>query len=112
MHPNHQPCAGKSTRLTEEYTWTMTDLAHTAWRSSTYAMGKGVETLEANVFRYLSQGVIPAMPCVARDSNPVAPSHRAKIGGEDPVYNALVARLLTAKEIAENPDAQRAILTE
>eukprot|EP00972_Heterocapsa_arctica_P071079 10499916-Heterocapsa_arctica.AAC.1 len=52
------------------------------------------------------------MPCVARDSNPVAPSHRAKIGGEDPVYNALVARLLTAKEIAENPDAQRAILTE
>eukprot|EP00972_Heterocapsa_arctica_P065330 9644882-Heterocapsa_arctica.AAC.1 len=26
IHPNHQSCAGKCTRLTEEYTWTMTDL--------------------------------------------------------------------------------------
>eukprot|EP00972_Heterocapsa_arctica_P026879 3955556-Heterocapsa_arctica.AAC.1 len=25
-HPNQQPCAGKYTRLTEEYTWPMTDL--------------------------------------------------------------------------------------
>eukprot|EP00972_Heterocapsa_arctica_P099684 14708322-Heterocapsa_arctica.AAC.1 len=34
------------------------------------------------------------------------------MGGEDPVYNALVARLLAANAIAENPDAQRAILME
>eukprot|EP00972_Heterocapsa_arctica_P095628 14102532-Heterocapsa_arctica.AAC.1 len=26
IHPNHQPCAGKYTRLTEEHTWNMTDL--------------------------------------------------------------------------------------
>eukprot|EP00972_Heterocapsa_arctica_P063738 9404362-Heterocapsa_arctica.AAC.1 len=26
IHPNNQPWAGKYTRLTEEYTWTMTDL--------------------------------------------------------------------------------------
>eukprot|EP00972_Heterocapsa_arctica_P049972 7348614-Heterocapsa_arctica.AAC.1 len=52
------------------------------------------------------------MPCVARNSNPVSPSHREKIRGEDPVYNAMVAILLTAKEIAEDPDAQQAILTE
>eukprot|EP00972_Heterocapsa_arctica_P006343 931256-Heterocapsa_arctica.AAC.1 len=52
------------------------------------------------------------MPCVARNSNPVSPTRRVKIGGEDPAYNAMVARLLTAKEIAEDPDAQQAILTE
>eukprot|EP00972_Heterocapsa_arctica_P062080 9152794-Heterocapsa_arctica.AAC.1 len=52
------------------------------------------------------------MPCVARNSNPVPPSHRKNIGGEDLVYNAMVARLLTAKEIAEDPDAQQAMLTE
>eukprot|EP00972_Heterocapsa_arctica_P000495 72307-Heterocapsa_arctica.AAC.1 len=46
-HPNHQLCAGKYTRLTEEYTWPMTDLVHTAWRSSTYAMDEGLETPEA-----------------------------------------------------------------
>eukprot|EP00972_Heterocapsa_arctica_P113896 16439681-Heterocapsa_arctica.AAC.1 len=66
----------------------MTDLVHTAWRSSTY-MDKGVETMKAKVFRDLSQAVIPAMPCVARNSNPVTPTNRAKKGGEDPVYNAL-----------------------
>eukprot|EP00972_Heterocapsa_arctica_P031553 4647588-Heterocapsa_arctica.AAC.1 len=47
VHPNHQPCAGKYNRLTEEYTWPMTDLVHIAWRSSTYAMDKGLETPEA-----------------------------------------------------------------
>eukprot|EP00972_Heterocapsa_arctica_P008819 1293952-Heterocapsa_arctica.AAC.1 len=52
------------------------------------------------------------MPCVARDSKPVSPKHWEKTGGEDPAYNAMVARLLTAKEIAEDPNAQQAILTE
>eukprot|EP00972_Heterocapsa_arctica_P029082 4278546-Heterocapsa_arctica.AAC.1 len=55
IHINHQPCAGKSTRLAKEYTWPMTDLVRAAWQSSTYAMEKGVETLEAKVFRDLSQ---------------------------------------------------------
>eukprot|EP00972_Heterocapsa_arctica_P017941 2652031-Heterocapsa_arctica.AAC.1 len=80
VHPNRQPCAGKYTRLTEEYTWPMTDLVHTAWRSSTYAMDKALETPEAKVFRDLNRGVIPAMSCVAHVSKPVAHTHRDKIG--------------------------------
>eukprot|EP00972_Heterocapsa_arctica_P094765 13975060-Heterocapsa_arctica.AAC.1 len=68
IHPNHKPCAGKYTCLTEEYTWPMTHLVHTVWRSSAYAMDKGVETPEATVFRDLNRGVIPAMPCVAHNS--------------------------------------------
>eukprot|EP00972_Heterocapsa_arctica_P102784 15150062-Heterocapsa_arctica.AAC.1 len=111
-HPNHQPCAGKYTRLMEEYTWPMTDLVHAAWQNSMYALDKGLETPEAKVFRDLSRGVIPAMPCVARVSKPVASKHRDKIGEEDPAYNAMVARLLTAKEFAEDPKAQQAILKE
>eukprot|EP00972_Heterocapsa_arctica_P102652 15129954-Heterocapsa_arctica.AAC.1 len=107
VHPNHQPCAGKYTRLTEEYTWLMTDLVHTAWRNSMYAMDKGLETPEAKVFRDLNRGVIPAMPCVAQISKPVAPKHSDKIGEDDPAYNAMGARLLTA-----DPKAQQAILNE
>eukprot|EP00972_Heterocapsa_arctica_P031188 4591212-Heterocapsa_arctica.AAC.1 len=110
-HPNHQPCAGKYIRMMEEYTWPMTDLVHTAWRESTYALDKGLETSEAAVFRNLNRGVIPAMPCVKQGAPPV-PRHRDKTSEKEPAYNAMVARLLAAKEVAADPKAQKAILTE
>eukprot|EP00972_Heterocapsa_arctica_P045438 6707624-Heterocapsa_arctica.AAC.1 len=87
-HPNHCPCAGKYTRMTEEYTWPMTDLVHSAWRESTYAVNEGIETEEAAAFRTLNQGIFPAMPCVKLGSLPVS-QHREKIREPEPIYNAM-----------------------
>eukprot|EP00972_Heterocapsa_arctica_P003754 560211-Heterocapsa_arctica.AAC.1 len=109
-HPIRQRLEGKYTRISEEYTWPMTDQVHSAWRESTYALDKGLETTEAKAFRNLNRGVIPAMP-FSKLGEPVN-HHRDKSSATEPAYNAMVARLQTAKSISEDPKAHQAILNE
>eukprot|EP00972_Heterocapsa_arctica_P036657 5397351-Heterocapsa_arctica.AAC.1 len=80
----------KYTRMKEEYTWPMTDLAHSAWREPTYALDKGLEHKEAADFRTINKGVIPAMPCVKQSPSSTTP-HREKIIEKEPAYNAMVS---------------------
>ena len=52
--------------MTEEYTWPMTVLVHSAWHEFIYAVNEGIETKGAADFRTLNRGVIPAIKCKIR----------------------------------------------
>eukprot|EP00972_Heterocapsa_arctica_P034420 5068800-Heterocapsa_arctica.AAC.1 len=88
----------------------MTDQVQSAWREHTHGLTNGLETPEAQAFRSLNRGVIPAMPCF-KIGGPVN-RHRDKTDATESAYNDMVARLVTAKEIAEDPKSQQAIFNE
>ena len=113
-HPYHEPCAGKYTKRTENYTWPFTDVIHKAWRDSHLEIQRGIESCEARYFRKLNRKTIPAMPCrTVTETSTETPitTHRPR-SEHHPVYNAMVARLLTSKEVQSNPKALQAILEE
>ena len=75
---------------------------------------KGIESCEARYFRKLNRKIIPAMPCqTVTETSTETPltTHRPR-SEHHPVYNAMVARLLTSKEVQSNPEALQAILEE
>ena len=114
-HPYHEPCAGKYTKKTEGYTWPFADVVHKAWKNSQIEINRGIESCEARYFRKLNRKVIPAMPCntntkTSTDTQYIV-THRPR-SAHQPAYNAMVARLLTMKEVNSNPKAQQAILEE
>ena len=113
-HPYHEPCAGKYTKRTENYTWPFTDIIHKAWRDNHLEIQRGIESCEARYFRKLNRKIIPAMPCqTVTETSTETPltTHRPR-SEHHPVYNAMVARLLTSKEVQSNPKALQAILEE
>ena len=114
-HPYHEPCASKYTKKTEGYTWPFADVVHKAWKNSQIEINRGIESCEARYFRKLNRKVIPAMPCntntkTTTDTQYIV-THRPR-SAHQPAYNAMVARLLTMKEVNGNPKAQQAILEE
>ena len=114
-HPYHEPCAGKYTKKAEGYTWLFADVVHKAWKNSQLEINRGIESCEARYFRKLNRKAIPAMPCnttadIKTDIQHLT-THRPR-SQHHPPYNAMVARLLTMKEVNNNPKAQQAILEE
>ena len=58
---------------------------------------------------------IPAMPCQTNTETNVKTQHHLTHrprSEHHPAYNAMVARLLTMKEVNNNPKAQQAVLEE
>ena len=106
-HPYHEPCAGKYTKKTEGYTWPFADIVHKAWNSQ-IEINRGIESCEARYFRKLNRKIIPAVPCNANtktntDTQYIV-THRPR-SAHQPAYNAMVARLLTMKEVNSNAKA-------
>ena len=114
-HPYHEPCAGKYTKKTEGYTWPFADVVHKAWKNSQIEINRVIESREARYFRKLNRKAIPAMPCNTNTETKTTTQHltaHRPRSQHHPAYNAMVARLLTTKEVNSNPKAQQAILEE
>ena len=113
--PYHEPSAGKYTEKTEGYTWPFADVVHKAWKNSQLEINRGIESCEARYFIKLNRKAIPAMPCQTNTETKTntqhITTHRPR-SEHHPAYNAMVARLLTMKEVNSNPKAQQAILEE
>ena len=90
-------------------------VVHKAWKNSQLEINRGIESCEAGYFRKLNRKAIPRMPCQANTETniktPHLTTHRPR-SEHHPAYNAMVARLLTMKEVNSNPKAQQAILEE
>ena len=113
-HPYHEPCAGKFAKKAEGYTWPFADIVHKAWQNSQFEINRGIESCEARYFRKLNRRAIPAMPCntdTETKTNIQHLTHRPR-SQHHPAYNAMVARLLTMKEVNSNSRAQQAIPEE
>ena len=120
-HPVHQKTEGKYTKPTEGYTDEMVSLVHKAWKNSVFAQKYGIQRrnetgkaipkllLAASVLMMaLNNACVPAMPVTYGTTSP----HRPKLDNHDSTNIAMVARLLTRKEINDDPDAQQAIKDE
>ena len=74
----------------------------------------GIESCEARYLRKLNRKIIPAMPCqtvTETSTDTQLAAHRPR-SEHHPAYNAMVARLLTSKEVNNNPKALQAIHEE
>ena len=99
----------------ESYTWPATDVIHKAWRDSQLEIQRGIESCEARCFRKLNRKIISALPCQTNTETSTRTqrhtAHRPR-SEHHPAYNAMVARLLTSKEVNNNPKALQAIFEE
>ena len=92
----------------------MTDVIHKTWRNSQLEIQRGIESCEARYFRKQNRKTTPAMPCqtvTETSTDTKVTAHRPR-SEHHPAYNAMVARLLTSKEVNNNPKALQAILEE
>ena len=114
-HPYVSWAIGKYTKRTESYTWPFIDVIHKAWRDSQLEIQRGIESCEARYFRKLNRKIITAMPCQTTTETSTKKqrhtTHQPR-SEHHPAYNAIVARLLTSKEVNNNPKALQAILEE
>ena len=112
-HPYREPCAWKYTKRTESYTWPFIDVTHKARRNSHLEI-QVYSYCEARYFRKLNRKIIPAMPSqtvTATSTDAQLAAHRPR-SEHHLAYNAMVARLLTSKEVNNSPRTLQAILEE
>ena len=90
-------------------------MVHKAWKNIHLEINRGIGSCEARLFRKPNRKAIPAMPCKTNTETKTntqhLTTHRPR-SQHHPAYNAMVARLLTMKEVNRNPKAQQAILEE